>query len=48
MFPYEGMPVAAQWIAEALPATHFMRLVRGVVLRDANVISLVVVTVVSC
>src|SRR5690606_5907109 len=25
MFPYEAMPVAAQWLAEALPATHFMR-----------------------
>ena len=29
MFPYEGMPEIAQDIAEALPATHFMRLVRG-------------------
>lgn len=34
MFPYEGMPLAAQYIAEALPATHFLRLIRGVVLRD--------------
>jgi ABC-2 type transport system permease protein len=37
MFPYEAMPVAAQWIAEALPATHFMRTIRAVVLRDAHV-----------
>ncbi|VAW70877.1 Domain of unknown function / Efflux ABC transporter, permease protein [hydrothermal vent metagenome] len=37
MFPYEGMPVIAQYIAEILPATHFMRLIRGVVLRDAGV-----------
>jgi ABC-2 type transport system permease protein len=36
MFPYEGMPVAAQYIAEALPATHFMRMIRGFVLRDAT------------
>ncbi len=36
MFPYEAMPEAAQWIAEALPATHFMRLIRGIVLRDAS------------
>lgn len=36
MFPYEAMPLAAQYIAEALPATHFMRLIRGVVLRDAG------------
>ena len=34
MFPYEGMPKAAQYIAEVLPATHFMRLIRGVVLKD--------------
>jgi len=37
MFPYEGMPEAAQYIAEALPATHFMRLIRGVVLRDVEI-----------
>jgi ABC-2 type transport system permease protein len=36
MFPYEGMPEAAQYIAEILPATHFMRGIRGVVLRDAT------------
>ncbi len=36
MFPYEGMPKAAQYIAEILPATHFMRLIRGVVLRDVQ------------
>ncbi len=34
MFPYEGMPEVAQMIAEGLPATHFLRLIRGVVLRD--------------
>lgn len=37
MFPYEGMPAEAQTIAEALPATHFMRLIRGVVLKDVDV-----------
>jgi ABC-2 type transport system permease protein len=36
LFPYEGMPRGAQWIAEALPATHFVRMIRGVVLRDAS------------
>ena len=36
MFPFDGMPRAAQWIAEALPMTHFMRLIRGVVLRGAS------------
>lgn len=37
MFPYEAMPRAAQWLAEVLPATHFMRSIRAVVLRDAHV-----------
>jgi ABC-2 type transport system permease protein len=36
MFPFDGMPKPAQWIAEALPMTHFMRLIRGVVLRGAS------------
>ncbi|POF32240.1 ABC transporter permease [Roseibium marinum] len=40
MFPYEGMPVIAQYIAEALPATHFMRMVRGFVLRDAGLLDM--------
>lgn len=40
VFPYEGMPVFAQYIAEFLPATPFMRVVRGVVLRDATVMDM--------
>jgi len=40
MFPYEGMPRLAQWIAEVLPATHFIRLIRGIVLRAATLIDL--------
>jgi ABC-2 type transport system permease protein len=36
MFPFDGMPRVAQWIAEILPMTHFMRLIRGVVLRGAS------------
>ena len=36
MFPYEGMPKAAQYIADALPATHFVRAIRAVVLREAS------------
>ncbi|NAX23528.1 ABC transporter permease [Vibrio sp. V39_P1S14PM300] len=40
MFPYEGMPVIAQWISEVLPATHFMRLIRGIVLRGADLADL--------
>jgi ABC-2 type transport system permease protein len=37
MFPYEGMPLAAQSIAEVLPATHFIRAIRAVLLRDASI-----------
>ncbi len=40
MFPYEGMPEVAQYIAEVLPATHFIRLIRGVVLRDIAVVDM--------
>lgn len=36
MFPFEGMPRPAQWVAEVLPATHFIRVIRAVVLRDAG------------
>lgn len=36
MFPYEGMPRLAQWIAEIFPATHFIRMIRAVVLRSAQ------------
>ena len=36
MFPFRGMPVWAQWIGEAIPATHFMRVVRGVMLKGAG------------
>jgi len=36
MFPYAGMPVPAQWLAEILPLTHFLRLVRGIMLRAAT------------
>jgi len=35
MFPYQGMPDFAQKLAEALPMTHFMRVIRGIILRDA-------------
>jgi ABC-2 type transport system permease protein len=33
MFPYRGMPVWAQWLGEALPLTHFLRVVRGILLK---------------
>ncbi len=40
IFPYEAMPVVAQWISEVLPATHFMRMIRGIVLRGGDLIDL--------
>ena len=35
MFPFAGMPRPVQWLAEVLPLTHFLRLVRGIMLRGA-------------
>ena len=40
MFPFAGMPVVIQWLAELLPLTHFLRLIRGVMLRGANLLEL--------
>ncbi len=36
MFPFDGMPTFAQYIGEVLPNTHFIRLTRGIMLRDAR------------
>ncbi|MFT5032235.1 MAG: ABC-2 type transport system permease protein [Bacteroidia bacterium] len=36
MFPFDGMPKFAQWLAEGLPLTHFVRLLRGILLRGAS------------
>ena len=36
MFPFDGMPRPAQWLAEIFPLTHFLRIVRGIVLRGAT------------
>jgi len=33
MFPYRGMPEWAQWISSVLPLTHFLVLVRGIMLK---------------
>ena len=32
-FPFRGMPDWAQWVGEFLPVTHFLRVVRGVLLK---------------
>jgi ABC-2 type transport system permease protein len=33
MFPFRGMPQWAQWLGELLPLTHFLRIVRGILLK---------------
>ena len=40
MFPFRGMPHWAQWIGEMLPLTHFLRMVRGLLLKDNGLIEL--------
>lgn len=40
MFPFDGMPPLAQSIAEVLPLTHFNRLIRGIILRGADILAM--------
>lgn len=40
MFPFAGMPQWAQWIGEALPLTHYIRIVRAIMLKGASIESL--------
>lgn len=40
MFPFHGMPSWAQMLGEALPLTHFLRVIRGVMLKDATAVDL--------
>ena len=40
VFPFDGMPQVIQYIGEALPNTHFIRLTRGIMLRDASLFEL--------
>ncbi len=40
MFPFAGMPIWAQYIGEALPLTHFLRIVRSVMLKGSNLFDL--------
>jgi ABC-2 type transport system permease protein len=37
MFPFRGMPIWAQRLGEILPLTHFLRLVRGIMLKGNGV-----------
>ncbi len=41
MFPFEGMPRFAQLLGQAVPLTHFLRIIRGIVLRGATAADLV-------
>jgi ABC-2 type transport system permease protein len=40
MFPYAGMPPWAQWISEGLPLTHFLRIVRAIMLKGSTLADL--------
>ncbi|RTL63256.1 MAG: ABC transporter permease [Hyphomicrobiales bacterium] len=44
MFPFAGMPRWAQWIGEALPLTHYIRITRGIMLKGATMQDLVAET----
>jgi ABC-2 type transport system permease protein len=36
LFPFRGMPVWAQWLGEALPLTHALRIIRGILLKGSG------------
>ncbi|MCI4430679.1 MAG: ABC transporter permease [Burkholderiales bacterium] len=38
MFPFRGMPLWAQRLGEVLPLTHFLRIVRGIMLKGNDLI----------
>lgn len=48
MFPYRGMPDWAQWLGEGFPLTHFLRVVRGVMLKDATLSQLQAPMIAMC
>jgi ABC-2 type transport system permease protein len=37
MFPFAGMPSWAQWVGEALPLTHYLRIVRAIMLKGSSI-----------
>ena len=37
MFPFAGMPGWAQFLGQGVPATHFLRVIRAVMLKGGNV-----------
>jgi ABC-2 type transport system permease protein len=40
LFPFAGMPVWAQWIGEFLPLTHYVRIVRAIMLKGSTMADL--------
>jgi ABC-2 type transport system permease protein len=38
LFPFAGMPVWAQYVGEALPLTHFLRVIRAIMLKGSNLL----------
>ncbi len=36
LFPFAGMPVWAQWVGEALPLTHYLRIIRAIMLKGST------------
>jgi ABC-2 type transport system permease protein len=40
MFPFRGMPVWAQYIGSCLPLTHFLRIVRGILLKGNGLVEI--------
>jgi ABC-2 type transport system permease protein len=40
MFPFAGMPGWAQALGSGLPLTHFLRIIRGVLLKDASFVDI--------
>ena len=40
LFPFAGMPTWAQWVGETLPLTHYLRIVRSIMLKGSSVADL--------
>jgi ABC-2 type transport system permease protein len=45
MFPFAGMPQWAQWIGQFLPLTHFIRIVRAILLKGSTLTDLEIDTI---
>ena len=37
LFPLEGMPEPAQWLAALLPLTYYLKIIRGIILKGVGV-----------